>query len=560
MSTAAASVLALLVVLAGGLVIRLVRLRRAWRRERRRAELRAEWGSRLVRPRNLPVCRAYALAMDPEISRSAPIDDHTWMDLDMDAVFAEIDRTRSAAGQLVLCRMLRQPTSDDALLQERDRVATLFERDSGLRETVQLAASRLGVEGGVDGVVSMLRSGGADLPPFQPGLSVMAAAAALSLFAPFVLGEAGILVVATLFAINFVVHQRVRFRYQPEIQALRQIGALLAAARELVGTGLPGLEEHTARLARSLVEVRPVENRVAAFSSDGPGDLLYEYFNVFLLFETRALHRSLCLLPGAAPALMDVFLTLGELDALVAVASFRQGLLLRCTPEFREPTEGVSDLTLEVEDLTHPLLEHPVPNSVRLHRGVLVSGSNTAGKSTFLRALGVNAVLAATLHTCAARRWVGSRFRVLSSLRSFDDLLHGKSHYRAEAERLLEMVAALDGPQPALCLLDELLAGTNSIERRAASFAILRFLAGRNALVACATHDLELAAQLGDVLDSHHFTYQLSPLGMEFDYRLRPGLDPARNAIELLSTLGFPAEIVAGARARARPSGEPELP
>ena len=91
--------------------------------------------------------------------------------------------------------------------------------------------------------------------------------------------------------------------------------------------------------------------------------------------------------------------------------------------------------------------------------------------------------------------------------------------------------------------------------------AILRFLAGRNVLVACATHDLELAAQLGDVFDSHHFTYQLSPLGMEFDYRLRPGLDPARNAIELLSTLGFPAEIVAEARARTtRPSAEPELP
>lgn len=173
-----------------------------------------------------------------------------------------------------------------------------------------------------------------------------------------------------------------------------------------------------------------------------------------------------------------------------------------------------------------------------------------SGKSTFLRVLGVNTVLAQSIGTCFARRFEASRLRVLCSMRASDDVVSGKSRYLAEAERLRAVVEQAEDGGPTLCLIDELLSGTNASERLAASEAILEHLRAAGALVVAATHDLELAAQLQGSFDTYNFANDFAGDDLRFDHRIRLGPARNRNAIELLARLGYPPRLVERARAR----------
>jgi DNA mismatch repair ATPase MutS len=475
-----------------------------------------------------------------------PLDEQTWSDLDMDAVFARIDRTHSSVGQLVLVGFLRNPTRDEPILAERHRVIEIFRQHEAARDDVRLELARLGPTRHLATLVSLLwAEESADLR-VSPWLAILAGLALPALLAPFYVGAAGLWLLIAVFSANYVVHYRTRFRFEPEIQALGYLGALLGTARRLARANLPGLTGHQDRLRDAGRGAGPILWRTALLPSGRPTDLLLEYLNILFLIEVLGLAKTLREVAARRPALRDAFAAVGELDALQSAASFRAGL-----PWFSTPTFVPGPVALDVLDLIHPLVQDAVPNSIRLQaRGALVTGSNMSGKSTFLRALGVNAILAETLYTCTARRYAASALRVVASLRVSDDLLRGKSLYLAEAERLLAIIRSVDGGGATLCLIDELLAGTNSAERLAASVEILAFLSRKGALLVAATHDPQLAAELSGILDGYHFQDDASPEGMRFDHCLRPGLATTRNAIRLLAMLGFPEEIVQGAAAR----------
>ena len=279
------------------------------------------------------------------------------------------------------------------------------------------------------------------------------------------------------------------------------------------------------------------------------GAIVYAHLDTYFLREVRIFYAVLDEIRTHQEDLKTLYLLIGELDALQSIASFRHGLGPVAEPRF------VADgPLLETQDLKHPLLEDPVANSVSLTRkGVSITGSNMAGKTTFLRTLGVNAILAQTIHTVLASSYTARAFRIFSLLNEHDSLLQGKSTYLAEAEHLLRMIRASHSEPLALCLIDEPLAGTNSTERTAASLEILRYLADRNALVIVATHDLHLAHRLLPGFDSYHFTDHVDEQGLRFDYLLRRGITSTSNAIRLLEVLGYPREITDRARQAASP-------
>ena len=197
-----------------------------------------------------------------------------------------------------------------------------------------------------------------------------------------------------------------------------------------------------------------------------------------------------------------------------------------------------------LEDAYHPLLEQPVSNSIEVReQGVLITGSNMSGKSTFLRTVGLNALLGQTIYTCTARAYVGCPLRLLTSIGRADNVVEGKSYYLEEALSVLRIVDAITPAITTLVILDELYRGTNSEERIFAARRVLEYLAKRNALVLVATHDLELTDFFAYQYRSMHFSEQVGQLGLEFDYKLKKGPATTRNAIALLRYLGYPEEI-----------------
>ena len=235
-----------------------------------------------------------------------------------------------------------------------------------------------------------------------------------------------------------------------------------------------------------------------------------------------------------------------------AVAEF-EALLSLASYAFEHPEDPFPELTeepgarYEASGLGHPLLPraHCVRNEIELGESIqllIVSGSNMSGKSTMLRTVGINAVLAyAGAPVCATRLHL-SRLAIGASLHPQDSLQSGASRFYAEITRLRQVVELTKGPAPVLFLLDEILSGTNSHDRCIGAEAVLQGLLARGAIGLTTTHDLALTRivdPLGGRARNVHFEDHLEANRMVFDYRMRPGIVTHSNALALMRAVGL---------------------
>jgi hypothetical protein len=235
---------------------------------------------------------------------------------------------------------------------------------------------------------------------------------------------------------------------------------------------------------------------------------------------------------------------LGDIEALASLGAFAFE-----HPDFAWP-EPTPQPMFDASALGHPLIpgDRRVGNDVRLPsagRALVVTGSNMSGKSTLLRAIGVNAVLAfAGAPVCARAMRIGPA-RLATSMRVDDSLEQGVSHFYAELRRLKQVIDLAREPgrvQPVLFLFDEILHGTNSRERVIGACAVVRELIARGALGAVSTHDVGITAlerELGGSVENVHFEEQVAGDAMTFDYVLRPGIVQSSNALRLMRAMGI---------------------
>ncbi len=308
-----------------------------------------------------------------------------------------------------------------------------------------------------------------------------------------------------------------------------QAGPLVDLQRALEAGGLSPSRQ-VARLARLIDRLESRRNS------------LFAPFAALVLWTTRtALQieewRALC-----GPHLADWAAAVAELEALLALAGYA----------FEHPDDPFAEIVdegplLEGEGLAHPLIPpaRAVANDLRLdarRRLLILSGSNMSGKSTLLRTLGVNVVLALCGAPVRARRLRLSPLAVGTSLHVHDSLQAGQSRFYAEITRLRLLVELARAQPPLLFLLDELLHGTNSSDRRAGAEAVLRGLVARGALGLVTTHDLALGAvadALAPLGANVHLEDRLEDGRMVFDYRLRDGVVQRSNALELMRAVGL---------------------
>jgi hypothetical protein len=233
----------------------------------------------------------------------------------------------------------------------------------------------------------------------------------------------------------------------------------------------------------------------------------------------------------------------GELEALSAIATYT----------YEHPADPFPEVidrpaVFEAEGLVHPLLSGAtgVANDVRLGREnphvIVLSGSNMSGKSTLLRAVGLNVVLALAGAPVRATRLTLSRLAIGATLRIDDSLQEGHSRFYAEILRIRHIVSDARAGTPLLFLLDEILHGTNSHDRRIGAEAVVRALVDAGAIGIVTTHDLaltELTGELGTRAANMHFEDRLEHGRMVFDYRMRPGIVEHSNALALMRAIGL---------------------
>jgi len=197
----------------------------------------------------------------------------------------------------------------------------------------------------------------------------------------------------------------------------------------------------------------------------------------------------------------------------------------------------------------HPLITDPVNNTISVEeKSILLTGSNMSGKSTFIRTLGINAILGQSLNLCFAESFEMPKMHVSSAIRIADDLMTDSSYYFQEVTAIKKLMVASDEENANLFLLDELFKGTNTLERIASGKAVLSRLAQKENLVFIASHDLELSELLKDEFITYHFSEQIQDGRIIFDYKLKEGSLQKTNAIKILQVNGFPTEVIEEAK------------
>ena len=276
-----------------------------------------------------------------------------------------------------------------------------------------------------------------------------------------------------------------------------------------------------------------------------PLDIIMDYLRMLTHVDLIIFNRLFKKLKGKKEEVSALVRVLGEIEACIAIGWYRNTLPYYATPDF-------SGHNIQIKDAYHPLIDNAVPNSIKADGGVLITGSNASGKSTFLKTIAINTILAQGIHTVCAKVYSAEKLDVFSSMALRDNVVQGDSYFMVEIKsikRILETVK--ESKRKVICFVDEVLRGTNTVERIAASTHILMCLDKAETICFAATHDIELARLLKDTYKNYHFEEVIEGEDVKFSYLLCEGKATSRNAIKLLKVLGYDDALVKDAEIMA---------
>jgi DNA mismatch repair ATPase MutS len=469
------------------------------------------------------------------------IDDQTAHDLNVDEVFKKISNCSSTPGEQMLYYILRTPKTNSAELIERNKIIDKFKNDENLRSTIQQIFSNLGKQR--KGEIFNLFNTETVVNKSKVLLYNLIALSSVVALVWFIIdGADKIPTFIGIFAIYMFISLRTASEIEYELTSLQYLGDFIRASKELSKIDDPTLKDEIDKIKERVDLFSKIDKKTLFIYSQGALDIFIETINALFLTRIRSYYSIINIIKKNRQELIELYALVGKIEAYISVSSYRTKLKNYSLPNF---TDNKNNL-FKTENACHPLLEDGIPNSINLNnKGVILTGSNMSGKSTFMRTLALNMLLAQSIYTCLCDDYNASFFRVMSSLSISDDVLSGTSYYLEECNAVLRILNSLDKEVPAFCIIDEIFKGTNPIERIATSKQILKYIMNRNALSIVATHDLELAETCNDKYLKYYFCEDVDENeGLIFDFKLKEGICNTGNAIKLLSYLGYPNEII----------------
>jgi hypothetical protein len=465
------------------------------------------------------------------------------------SLFELLSTARTGAGERTLAEWLLTPGDPDEVAARQEAVAELRPRID-LREEIALMGED--IRAAVDARV--LANWGARPPlHFFKGARVLAAVLALAavvtlggFFAQRLPAAAFLAVVLVEMIFSFVVRPQVAEVKEAVNAPAHELGMLALLLGKLEG------EKFTSARLQGLVAQLQVEGTTASRRIkrltrlmellDSAENMFFRPVAAMVLWVAQFAMVVEAWRTANGPRIGTWIAAVGEFEALCSLSTYAFE-----RPDARFPQLEKDGPLFDAEALRHPLIPAAVAvaNDVRLGKDTrlwIVSGSNMSGKSTLMRAVGLNAVLAWAGAPVACARLNISPLRIGASMSTHDSLADNRSRFYAEISRLRDVVELARAGHPTLFLLDELLSGTNSHDRRIGAEAVVRGLVERGAIGLVSTHDLALA-EIASTLDGRaanvHFEDHLEGGEIRFDYRLRQGVVTRSNALELMRAVGL---------------------
>ncbi len=468
------------------------------------------------------------------------IDTETVSDLDLDELFKFIDRTTSKIGQQYLYFKIRTIESADKLKKLKS-LTDLFYSNEELRLKTQLTLSQLTSYD----LEKLLSEKGIKKPShlkyFYLSSVLSFSLIVLSFFYPICF-----VFLMPIFFINSIFHFKNKENVYYYINGVTELAKALSVGKTLSKND--EIKRHFPHLdfikklgaIKSKIQFIGFEKKVNSEFADIFW-LLTELFKIQFMLEYIVFYRFIDDVTRERENINKLFVFIGEIDVAIAVASLQSSGATYCTPNF------IEDKNIQIKEIFHPLIENCVNNNLHLEqKSLLLTGSNMSGKTTFIRTIALNAILGQTLNICFAKEYNAPFFKVFSSIRIMDNVLEGASYYLKEVLMIKKLIEFSKDTQPCLFVLDELLKGTNTIERISGGKGILSFLNKANHTVLVSTHDIELTELLvKENYDLYHFSEQICDNKLHFDYKLKKGKLETRNALKILEMYDYPQEIIA---------------
>lgn len=473
------------------------------------------------------------------------IDDQTAYDLNIDDLLMKISICSSTPGEQMLYYLLRTPKLNPKTISKRNKIIETFIKDKELRGSLQQILSSLGRQR--KGDVFKLFNTNAIVSKTKVLLfNLIALSSLIVLICFFIFGSKYIPTFLGIFVIYMFISTRAAAEIEYELSSLQYLGNFIRAAKEISKLENEALTDYIEKIKELLLPLSKMDSKTKYIYTSSELDIFIETINGFFLTKIRSYYSIINIIKNNRQSLIELYALIGELEAYISIASYRCRIPNYCIPEFIDN----KDKTLIIKNAIHPLLENGVPNSISLKgKGVVLTGSNMSGKSTFMRTLATNILLSQSLSMSISDKYVASFFRIMSSLSLSDDVLSGTSYYLEECNSVLRILNSLDEDIPAFCIIDEIFKGTNPIERISASKEILKYIMDRNAISIVATHDLELAESCSHKYLKYYFCEDIDDNeGLIFDFKLKEGICNTGNAIKLLEFLGYPEEIITNSK------------
>jgi DNA mismatch repair ATPase MutS len=478
------------------------------------------------------------------------LSEKTLVDLDFYDFFKFIDRTRSSIGQQYLYHKLIQNNNENRELEKQEELIEFYDSNPENRVNSQVVLSKLSKA--TDYYFPFLIFG--KLPEKMGSYWVVTFLQFLLVVCIFLAFQNPffLIPIVLIFSINLCIHYLHKNRIGNFGLYFSRLNKLASTVKNLI----PLCELKPKQKTQIKSDLKHINNITSQILFLKTNDLqqsemgtyvwfLFELFKIITLGEIVIFNKLVEKIRVSKTEIERLYSFIGERDVAISICSLREGLPYFSKPDFTEENKG-----LLIEGLYHPLIPDCVSNDIHLeNKSLLLTGSNMAGKSTFIKAVNINALSAQVLNTSFTTNYSSPIWKLMTSMTIKDELTENSSYYMEEVYSIGNLLKSSEETERQyLFTIDEIFKGTNTIERISTAKAILEYLNQNNHLVLVSTHDIELTKLLKEGFDLYYFQENIADSTLAFDYKLNKGVLKKSNAIKILELSGYPLSITDEAR------------
>lgn len=463
------------------------------------------------------------------------IDDKTWSDLNMDTLFHKINFNFTAIGEMRLYATLR-----GMFKVNQTSLINMFKENKVFRLNVSYILSKIGK----------------NVYPLFPDQMLPTKRNILLMFCPllpfigfafiFLIPSKGILICLTFMILNAILSFKLKKSYDQDLKSIFYTANVIKQSQALSKIeSTPAISVDFTHFKAS----RRFSGLLARVESQDMASSIIMFIKLVFMIDYVLFHLIQRSYFKYQEEVMTCYDYISILDNHYSIAMYQHTLTHYCYPKINHNING-----LQMKSIIHPLLdeENAIANTIDISNHILLTGSNASGKSTFMKAVALNLILAQSIQTATAHSFIYQPGYVMTSMANADDVLSGDSYFMSELKSIRRLFNTHQCNK-IYCFIDEIFKRTNITERIAASESVLSYLDNQKAYqVIAATHDVELSTLLENTYNNYHFNESIQENSIFFDYKIKPGKANTRNAIELLRITQFPIDIYQRAQQNIR--------